>query len=465
MMPWPFTPHTRHTKPVSAGATRTKTARSQPLIDALGQVAAFPPGRAGQLLADPAVLAEAAREEARSGTVSLDARGLSAGERLAVIQPARQFVAEWRATRAAFDVAIEPSMPDLEAASALETETVSLEARAREELDAITQRAEDDHAWRETNDRYAEARARFDASRLAHGNRDANMRAHHPLYWLALVAVGAAEWLINYDTLVMFFGIPAMAIGATAIIAIAMAFASHAHGIVFKQWSHRFGRHRDAMQQASSKRLIGIGTMALLFVLLFAGFSRFSVVMHQASAQPAQNILGAQATVAFDPSRDVLISMLANLLAWLVGCFLSFSCHDEDPAHMAATRQFNHWQRRFLRADRPYRQERDVSAARAERELAERRTSAEARRARVRPQSEMLAQVQAHELAVMRAVRSAILRNLSVYRDALADEAVRAGAVVTHDDPDPATSPEPIDARSLRSLPHQIDLAYVEALA
>ena len=450
---------------MSAGATRTKPARSQPLIEALGQVAAFPPGRAGELLADPAVLTQAAREEARSGHISLDARGLSAGERLAVIQPARQLVADWRSARAAFDVALEPSMPDLEAATALETETASLEARASDEQDAIARHAENDHAWRETSDRYAEARARFDASRLAHGNRDANMRAHNPLYWLALVGVGAAEWLINYDTLVMFFGIPAMAIGATAILAIAMAFASHAHGIVFKQWSHRFGRHRDAMQQASSKRLIGLGTLALLFVLLFAGFARFSVIMHQASAQPAQNILGAQATVTFDPSRDVLISMLANLLAWLVGCFLSFFCHDEDPAHMAATRQFTQWQRRFLRIDRPYKQEREVSAARIERDLAERRTAAEARRARVRPQSEMLAQVQAHELAVMRAIRSAILRNLATYRASLADEAARAGAVITNDDPDRAASPEAIDPRTLRTLSHQIDIAYVEALA
>ncbi len=452
---------------MSAGATtaKSRSARSQPLIDALGQVAAFPPGRAGMLLADPAVLAAAAEDEARSGHISLDARGLSAGERLSVLQPARQFVADWRATRAAFDIAIEPSMPDLEAATALEVETASLEARAREELDAITRRAETDHAWRETSDRYAEARSRFEASRLAHGNRDANMRAHNPFYWLALVCVGAAEWLINYDTLVMFFGIPAMAIGATAIIAIAMAFASHAHGIVFKQWSHRFGRHRDAMQQASSRRLIGIGTMSLVFVLLFAGFARFSVVMHQASAQPAQNILGAQASVAFDPSRDVLISMLANLLAWLVGCFLSFFCHDEDPAHMAATAQFGQWQKRFLRIDRPYRDDREVSSARAERELGERRTVAEAKRARVRPQSEMLAQVKAHELAVMRAVQSAVLRNLGTYRAALADGAARSGAVISIDGDDAAEPPSMLDARALRVTPHRIDPAYIETLA
>ncbi len=446
-------------------ASRTGAARSQALIDALGQVAAFPPGRANVLLTDPADLAAAAAEEARSGQIALDPRGLSAGERLAIIQPARQIVADWRATRSAFDVALEPSMPDLEAANALEAETAALETRAREELDTITRRADSDHAWRETSDRYAEARIRFDASRLAHGNRDANMRAHHPLYWLALVGVGAAEWLINYDTLDMFFGIPAMAIGATAIIALAMAFASHAHGIVWKQWSHRFGRHRDAGQQAVSQRLLGIGTLSLLFVLLFAGFARFSVVMHQVSAQPAQNILGAQASVTIDPSRDVLISMLANLLAWLVGCFLSFSCHDEDPGHMAATRQFGHWQRRFLRADRPYHQEREVSSARAERELAERRATAEARRARVRPQSEMLAQVQAHELAVIRAVQSAILRNLAAYRAALAEEAIRTGATITRDAENAAEPPANLDPRALRTAPHRIDIAYVEALA
>lgn len=440
------------------------------LLAALDQVASFPPGRAAQLGTDRERLAASAADEARSGEVSLDARGLTAGERLAVIQPARRLVAEWYAARSAFDVAVEPFMPDLEAASRLEEEIRALSARSAEELEAIDHRAGDDHEWQQTRDRYGEARSRFEQSRLAHANRDANMRSHHWSYWVALVAVGAAEWLINYDTLVMFFGIPAMAIGATAILAFAMAFASHAHGLIWKQWSSRFGRHHSAIERASSYRLLGLGTLALLFVTLFAGFARFSVVMHQEAGQPAQNILGAQAAISVDPSRDVLISMLANLLAWLVGTFVSFFCHDEDPVHAASTRQFNHWQRRFLRVDRPFREEREVAAARAERELAERRSSAEARRARVRPQSEMLAQVQAHETAVLRALLSAIQRDLASYRGALADEAVRQGtAIVQEGAVDPASGAavprRELSPHMLRSTPHAVDLAYVAALA
>lgn len=449
-----------------AASAQPAAARPNALVDALGQVAAFPPGRAAALFAEPAILAAAAQDEAASGRIALDGRGLSAGERLAVLQPARHFVAEWRNVRAAFDVAIKPAMPDIEAASALEAEAAALERRVADDLAAVDRRAENDHAWRETRDRYAEARARFDASRLAHANRDANMRSHHPLYWGALVLVGAAEWLINYDTLVMFFGIPAMAIGATAILAFAMAFASHAHGIVWKQWSHRFGRHRSALQRAADYRLLGIGTLSLLFVLLFAGFSRFSVVMHQAQAGPAQNILGAEAQVTFDPSRDVLISMLANLLAWLVGAFVSFLCHDEDPDHMAATSQFNRWQSRFLKVERPYREERELIAARAERELAQARSSAEARRARVRPQADMLAQVEAHELAILRAVHAAVMRNLATYRAALADAAVRTGAVISVDEGDAANgAARALDVHALRTMPHQISVEDVRAFA
>ncbi len=450
------------------GGEQVASARSNALVDALGIVAAFPPGRAATLFAEPAALEAAAADEAASGRVSLDARHLTAGERLAVLQPARHFMAEWRNNRAAFDLAIEPFVADIEAAAALEAEATALERRMHDELAAVERRAEDDHAWRETRDRYAEARTRFDASRLAHANRDANMRSHHWLYWGALALVGAAEWLINYDTLVMFFGIPAMAIGATAILAFAMAFASHAHGIVWKQWSHRFGRHRSALQRSSDYRLLGIGTLCLVCVLLFAGFSRFSVVVHQAAAGPAQNILGAEAQIAFDPGRDVLISMLANLLAWLVGTFVSFVCHDDDPDHMAATAQFNHWQRRFLTAERPYRDEREVIAARAERELGQARASAASRRARVRPQTDMLAQVEAHELAIVRAVHAAVMRNLATYRVALADRAALTSPVISLDAGDRGGeegAARVLDVHALRTTPHILTLDDVRSFA
>ncbi len=459
----------------AAADEHARASRSDALLRALDRVAAFPPGRAHELAIDPSELARRADAEASGGLVALGPRGLSPGERLAILQPARHLISEWRAARAAFDVAIEPFMADLAAAAALERETAELERRSQSELAAITRRADDDHGWRETRDRMLDARHRFEESRLAHANRDANMRSYHPLYWVGLVLIGAAEWLINYDTLVMFFGIPAMAIGATAILAFAMAFASHAHGIVWKQWSQRFGRHRSGTQRASSVRLLGLGSLALGAVLLFAGFSRFAVVMHQAGAQPAQNILGAQAAVAFDPGRDVLISLLANLLAWLVGTFLSFFCHDEDPDHMEATAQYTRWHKRFLRADRPYRADREVAEARIERELGERRRAAEARRARVRPQAEMLAQVEAHELAVMRATHAAIQRNLGFYRAALADAAIRHGAVITAEPPasdallfdHAGIAPEAptLDAASLRNRPHTVDLDTVRALA
>ena len=39
--------------------------------------------------------------------------------------------------------------------------------------------------------------------------------------------------------------------------------------------------------------------------------------------------------------RDVLISLLANVAAWIVGVFLSYMSHDDDPDYAGATRQWN----------------------------------------------------------------------------------------------------------------------------
>ena len=91
--------------------------RAQALLRGLDKVAAFPPGRAYALLLDPPTLAAAADAEAGAGMVALGPRGLSPGERLHVIQPARHLVSEWRTARSAFDVAIEPFMPALAAAA------------------------------------------------------------------------------------------------------------------------------------------------------------------------------------------------------------------------------------------------------------------------------------------------------------------------------------------------------------
>ena len=52
-----------------------------------------------------------------------------------------------------------------------------------------------------------------------------------------------------------------------------------------------------------------------MIVLLAAGGSRYAAAMHVMRGQPAVNLFGQ--VVEVNPIRDVLISLLANIAAWV----------------------------------------------------------------------------------------------------------------------------------------------------
>ena len=150
------------------------------------------------------------------------------------------------------------------------------------------------------------------------------MIAKQPVYLLALACVGITEWLINYTTFFLFFGIPAIAAGTTLILAGLLAFASDGHGAILKQWTHRFGHHAERIKRIADWRYLALATLALLVVLAAAGGSRYMAALRVMREQAGPNILGSDVAVQSDPGIDVLLSLLANLAAWLVGIFLAY---------------------------------------------------------------------------------------------------------------------------------------------
>ena len=401
---------------------RSPTPTSDPLAESFDAAMAFAPGRASSLRQPPEAWRDAAAAETLRGPVRLDANGFSPGMRLAVLEPARALLSEWRQQRAGFDARLGPHRADLERLTRLEADVAALVRRRDDDIAAIERETEQSHRYRELRDTFERADTRLRRYADANGNRHATMLARSPIYFLALLCVGVTEWLINYTVFFLFFGIPAIAAGTTLILAVLLAFASHGHGSILKQWSHRFGHHAERIKRVGDWRLLALATIALLVVLGAAGGSRLIAADRALAAQTGPNILGSDVQVQNDPTVEVLLSLLANLAAWLVGIFFAYVCHDIDPDFMDATWQRRRAWRRFHRlrrvADARIRQ----TEARTAKELRETETAATTRLDAVAPQRALLDQIAAHEQAIHDAVLAVVRGNAEQYRAGLAHD-------------------------------------------
>lgn len=400
----------------------------------------------GKLRLTPEFLMERANEETAFGRVSIDDNGLTPGTRLHIIEPARAVLAQWRQTRRRFDVAVEPKMRSIRALLEVEKEISAARQRAaRDEHDAEDNLESDQTYVRARNDlRLAETR--YQRLKTDHENREANMGAYNPLYWCALLCIGVAEWLINYDVFFLFAGVAAIAAGATVIMGVLLAFAAHGHGMIFKQWSYRFGEHREAMDRRGDWRMLALSTFSLLIVLGAATGSRYAAVMHQLAGQPAINLLGPDAQISADPMRDVLLSLLWNIMAWAVGVFIAYMAHDKDPDFMNATQQYNRAHRRYRALRRPIVNKVRQIKAKLAKDIERFEAAARTRAADVSAERELLDQIEAHETAVVNALAAVVRGNVQAYRASLAQLAASQRGAVTFERVGPRAGPLDVSA-------------------
>lgn len=420
--------------------TRTETTLPPEEVKSAADAALrFPIEQADELRFTPAWLMEKAHEEAAFGKISIDADGLTPGTRLHIIEPARALLARWRQVRRQFDVAIEPKMPGIQAARDAQREIAAARDRAAQDEQDAEARLEADQNYIRVRNSFREAEARYQRLRTAHENRDANMLAYNPAYWIALLCIGVAEWLINYDVFFLFAGVVAIAAGATIVMGVLLAFAAHGHGELFKQWSYRFGPHRDELDRRGDWRMLALATFSLLIVLGAAGGSRYAAVMHQVAGQAQVNILGAEAAIQVDPMRDVLLSLLWNVMAWAVGVFIATMAHDKDPDYMDATWQYKRAHHAYTRRRRPYVARLRQIAARLAKDIERLEAVARTRAAGATAERDLLAQVDAHEAALVEALAAVTRGNAQTYRANLAQLAAsqRGGVVIERSGPNP----------------------------
>ena len=391
-------------------------------IEAASQAAlSFPLSRLRSLLISPGTAAELAQQEASFGTIVFDENGVSGGMRLHLMQPIRTALADWRDARARFETALAPKHSELNAVRDAEQALEKLQGEEYEALAKIEQKL------RQKGDYDRVRRAKDDAERRwidfknRHAGREPKMFAYTWAYKIAILMIGVVELFINYDTLLQFIGVPVIAGGSAVILAVLLAFAAHGHGEMLKQWGYSFSESRPPDVRARNWRYFGLSTAAFLLVIVAAGAARYSAAMQVLSVTLHQGsgLNLDVGTVDVNPIRDVVISMLANVAAWVVGIFISYNAHDDDPEYMDAKRQYNSAHRAFLVITASREKEKTHVIAEYAEKIKDKRVEAQTRASAVQSELNMQKMVKAHGLAVGEEIEQVIKSNIETYRDAI----------------------------------------------
>ena len=401
-----------HSTTSNADAAKAMAAAAQRAV-------AFPLARANALLVAPERAQEWAAQEAAFGTIPIDENGMSAGMKLNLMQPMRAIMSEWRQARADFDTALQPKMASIDAVRQAEADLAELERRRSEELAGIEKKLEANDEYVRRRDAKDTAYTRWKDLQDVHSGRAATVFGFTPWYVALIACIGVAEWFINYDVLLQFTGVPAIAAGSTVLLGALLAFAAHGYGELLKQWSFRFSESCEPSERARDWRFLGLSTSALLIVLAAAGCSRYAAALQILTTQSHHSLLSNVGVSDVNPMRDVLISLLANVAAWIVGVFLSYIAHDDDPDYAAATRQWTRAHKSWSALRKRYGDEQRHIEAKFTKSINDRRAAAKTRAASVEAELNMLRQVQSHEAALETELEQVMRSNIATYREAL----------------------------------------------
>jgi len=384
--------------------------------DAMG----FTLSRARALSAPIETIRKQAEEETTFGHVNIDESGITSGMRLVVTEPALEVSASWRHLKNRFDTAMQPYMADITAIEDLRHQAHAIKVKRDAQLKAIELELSQDPKFGNIDENYSRSKSRYNDFRDKHSNRDAQMFATKKIYWVLLAFVLVTECFVNYHAFNAFWGVPAVALGTTLILGILLALAAHQHGELLKQWSYLFAPSKAPGDKAGSWRMFAMSSSALVIVLGFTGWARWAAALEAMHSQGGgDSILGSVGVVQVNPARDVFISLIANLGAWMVGVIISYVGHDRDPDYMDITRQYHLHRKVWEKMQAAMKSRRQHIVAAADKEIEDKERAAETRSKSVRAQLDMLTQVSIHHQAIEREIMGATEANVAAYKDVL----------------------------------------------
>ncbi|NNM75795.1 hypothetical protein HJG53_02595 [Sphingomonas sp. ID1715] len=159
-------------------------------------------------------------------------------------------------------------------------------------------------------------------------------------YVLLLIGIVMLEAAINFESFlrVPYITSPFLATGATLAVGLAIGFASHFHGVVFRQMHYLFSPQEAAevgheeRRKDAIRRLI-FGTLLLAVALLMVGGARFYYLRDYIVQA---RILGVSPPSMFG---GIIFMLLGNVVAYCVGALVAYLTHDSHPRYAELDRE------------------------------------------------------------------------------------------------------------------------------
>lgn len=154
------------------------------------------------------------------------------------------------------------------------------------------------------------------------------------LYVLCLLGIVLLEAFINFESFlkVPYITSPFLATGATMAVGLAVAFAAHFHGMVFRQWHFLFSPQEAAETGGEARRNDAIRRLTIGSILLFVALSMVSGSRYYYLRDyiVQSSILGIAPPSMFG---GITFMVLGNIVAYVVGLLVAYAMHDPHPIY------------------------------------------------------------------------------------------------------------------------------------
>jgi hypothetical protein len=370
------------------------------------------------------IINNAAEQESRStSALRLNEYGLTSGMLPSCIDQVAELRDHFLQLHGTFDTAIRPSLPKINALQDID-EKIADKQKEFQDIEASTEKKhEADSKYETAKKNVTDLEAEYKAMYRAEGQREAK-DFPWAAYAALLLGVGAAEWMVNYETFLNFTEVPLMAAGATILVALAVAFAAHFHGTMFKGHQHFFGDH--VKTEIKTRNILVIAIVSTVLALAFGGVggARYLLVVSQVSQLGGgeSSLLGGD-VVTINVGQVVTISMVINIFVWFVGAAIAYAVHDENPDFTDKLRKYKKAQKIF----EPLRQKRDTEIgqlrAKLQKDIEELKNTARAHEQEAKPLADLLATANEKKNKISSEADRLVNRLIRTYRAALADQA------------------------------------------
>lgn len=303
-------------------------------------------------------LIDIAEQEAmtRKATVPLNEHGHTPEMEGLIFSRLLPQVNEWKEVKAGFTRMLSPHSELLEQTTELKNQKAKLE----QEREALTNTLA--REWSETKDKFradreeaADAEKKYKALYEQYDGRHAKI-VNYWLYIPLLALIGLVEWLINWEAANALFAQPYLAAGIVMVIALAVAAASHEHGTLVKQWSHRCGFAADAATRRRNYTALAVTTLLFAAAMALVGYMRYKLAFEDlmgGTSFAGSNPFGARGTMG-EVYTAVGMTLMGNFIVWLLGAMVAYWMHDSDPhfaearvRHLKARARYTKWSQRL----------------------------------------------------------------------------------------------------------------------